>query len=75
MLAHASEVVSKLTRTRPAIPLDGVRMARHYMFVDCSKAVRKLGMAQNSVEIAARKAIEWYIRKGFVKGRSAGSRA
>lgn len=75
MLAHASEAVSKLTRTRPAIPLDGVRMARHYMFFDCSKAVRKLGMAQNSVENAARKAIEWYIGKGFVKGRSAGSRA
>jgi dihydroflavonol-4-reductase len=66
-LARLSEGLSKVTRTRPAIPVDGVRMARHYMFFDCSKAVRDLGMAQNSVEMAARKAIEWYIGKGYVK--------
>ncbi len=75
MLAYAGEAVSRLTRTRPAIPLDGVRMARHYMFFDCSKAVRQLGMAQNSVENAARKAIEWYMGKGFVKGRLSGGKA
>jgi dihydroflavonol-4-reductase len=74
-LACASEGLSKLTRTRPAIPVDGVRMARHYMFFDCSKAVRQLGMAQNSIEKAALKAIEWYIGKGYVKRRLPGGTA
>jgi dihydroflavonol-4-reductase len=60
-LSLISEGLAKLSRGKaPAIPLDGVRMARHYMFFDCSKAVRKLGMAQNSVETAALKAIDWY---------------
>lgn len=56
----------------PAIPLDGVRMARRYMFFDCSKAVEKLGMAQNPVESAAQKAIEWFGRNGYTPPRSSG---
>ncbi len=70
-LAFIDESLARLTRRKePAIPLDGVRMARHYMFFDCSKAVRKLGMAQNSLETAALKAIDWYRGNGYVPGRS-----
>ena len=70
-LAFIDEGLVRLSRRKePAIPLDGVRMARHYMFFDCSKAVRKLGMAQNSLEIAALKAIHWYRGSGYVPGSS-----
>ena len=70
-LALIDEGLVRLTRRKePAIPLDGVRMARHYMFFDCSKAVRELGMAQNSLEIAVLKAINWYRGSGYVAGRS-----
>lgn len=72
-LAVMNHFFSKLFGERaPAITLDGVRMARHYMFFDCSKAVRELGMAQNPVEGAARKAIEWYTRSGYTLLRSTG---
>jgi dihydroflavonol-4-reductase len=69
-LAFIDEGLSRFSgKKAPAIPLDGVRMARHYMFFDCAKAVRTLGMAQNSVEIAAMKAIDWYRGGGYVSGR------
>ncbi|MGD0232773.1 MAG: NAD-dependent epimerase/dehydratase family protein, partial [Syntrophorhabdales bacterium] len=67
-LAFIDEGISRLARGRtPAIPVDGVRMARHLMFFDCSKAVRHLGMAQNPIEIAARKAIDWYRENAYVR--------
>jgi dihydroflavonol-4-reductase len=69
-LALINEGLSRLSgKKQPAIPLDGVRMARRYMFFDCSKAVGTLGMPQNSVEIAAMKAINWYRGSGYVSGR------
>jgi dihydroflavonol-4-reductase len=70
--AAISEGIAKLTPGRaPLIPLTGVRIARRYMFVDCSKAVGELGLPQNSLEIAAQKAIDWYNRGGYVlRGRA-----
>ncbi|HEY3278009.1 MAG TPA: hopanoid-associated sugar epimerase [Syntrophorhabdaceae bacterium] len=66
-LAYADRAYSKVCGGKePRIPVDGVRMARHYMFFDTSKAVLKLGMAQNSIESAAWKAISWYREKGYV---------
>ena len=43
LAALADSLVSSLLRREPRIPLEGVRMARHKMFVDCSKATRELG--------------------------------
>ncbi|MBP6942055.1 MAG: NAD-dependent epimerase/dehydratase family protein [Syntrophorhabdaceae bacterium] len=72
-IAFIDQAFSKLCgRKTPAIPLDGVRMARHYMFFDCSKAVQKLGMAQSPVEKAAQSAIEWFRRSGYAPPRSSG---
>ncbi len=69
-LAFIDEGLTRLAGKRqPAIPLDGVRMARHYMFFDCSKAVGALGMARNPVEKAATKAINWYRENGYLSGR------
>jgi dihydroflavonol-4-reductase len=66
--ALIDEGLSRLVTGRePLIPLTGVRMARHYMFFDCSKARAQLGMAQKSLEIAARKAIDWYRGNGYVQ--------
>jgi len=44
----------------PAVPLAGVRMAKYFMYFDSSKAVRELGLPQNSVETALEKAVQWY---------------
>ena len=40
--------VSRLLGREPQIPLEGVRMARHKMFVDASKAERELGFARRA---------------------------
>lgn len=74
---HVSEAVARLTGNRPAVPLDGVRMARHRMFVDASKATRELGFAPGSVEAALARAVEWYRSHGYAEGgrRGAATRA
>ena len=56
-----------ITGRHPRIPLTGVKMARKYMFFDCSKAVSELKMPQSPVEGAIIKAIDWFRRNGYIK--------
>ena len=69
MAAYADEAISRLTSRHPRIPLTGVRMARKYMYFDCSKAVRELDMPQNPVEGAMQRAIEWFEENGYMRDR------
>jgi dihydroflavonol-4-reductase len=69
--AYADHVVSRLLNREPQIPLEGVRMARHKMFVDCSKAQRELGFAPGPVLAALERAVRWYEANGYVAGRPA----
>jgi dihydroflavonol-4-reductase len=64
--ACVSHTVARLRGTEPAIPLDGVRMARHMMFVDGSKAQRELGFEAGPVEPALARAAQWYLDNGYV---------
>lgn len=61
---------ARLAGREPRIPLEGVRMARHKMFVDCSKAVRELGFRPRPAEEALRRAAEWYISHGYAAPQS-----
>lgn len=58
---------SHISGQRPRIPLEGVRMAKRYMYFDSSKAVRELGLSQNTVVEAFRKAVNWFKENGYVK--------
>jgi dihydroflavonol-4-reductase len=58
--------VSRLLNREPQIPLEGVRMARHKMFVDASKAERDLGFAPGPIEAALERAVAWYEANGYV---------
>jgi len=58
--------VSRLLGREPQIPLEGVRMARHKMFVDASKAGRELGFAPGPVEAALDRAAAWYESNGYI---------
>jgi dihydroflavonol-4-reductase len=69
MAACADEAISKLTRRHPRIPLTGVRMARKYMYFDCSKAVRELDLPRSPVEGAIERAVEWFEKNGYIKRR------
>lgn len=65
--ALADTAFSKLTGRAPQIPLEGVRMARHKMFVDDSRARRELGYQPGSVEAALERAVRWYQSNGYVE--------
>jgi dihydroflavonol-4-reductase len=69
-LAYAAgcvdSAVSRLVGREPQIPLEGVRMARHKMFVDASKAGRELGFAPGPIEAAFERAVAWYESNGYV---------
>jgi dihydroflavonol-4-reductase len=49
----------------PLIPLEGVRMASHNMFVSCDKARTELGYKPTSVREALERAVRWYHNNGY----------
>ena len=63
---YMDAAVSRLLGREPQIPLDGVRMARHKMFVDTSKAERDLGFVCGPIEAALERAVAWYEANGYV---------
>jgi dihydroflavonol-4-reductase len=70
VLAYAAgymdTAVSRLWGREPRIPLEGVRMARHNMFVDASKAGLELGFAPGPIEAALERGVAWYESNGYV---------
>jgi len=65
--ALADSMVSSLLQREPRIPMEGVRMARHKMFVDCTKARKALEFHPGSLEAALERAIHWYSDHGYLK--------
>ena len=62
----ACEVLSNLiTKTPPSIPLSGVKMAKYFMYFDSSKAIRELGLPQNSVENALGQSVQWFQENNY----------
>ena len=64
---YVAQVASRLRGRPPRVPLEGVRMARHKMFVDSSKAQQELGFRPGSVEAALGRAVRWYVENHYVK--------
>ncbi|HYL09677.1 MAG TPA: hopanoid-associated sugar epimerase [Candidatus Acidoferrales bacterium] len=67
--AYAETAFSRLLGREPQIPVEGVKIARHSMFVDCSKAQRELGFRPGPVEAALERAVRWYESNGYVAAR------
>jgi dihydroflavonol-4-reductase len=63
---YAENLVCRILRREPRIPLEGVRMARYKMFVDCSRAVQELDYKPGSVEEALARAARWYLDHKYV---------
>jgi dihydroflavonol-4-reductase len=53
-------VLGTILRREPIIPLEGVKMARHKMYVSSEKARRELGYDPKPVEQALREAVEYF---------------
>lgn len=67
MAAYINEAAAKLFHFTPKIPVSGVKMAKKYMFFDCSKAVNVLNLPQTPVEKALELAVAWFEKKGYIK--------
>jgi dihydroflavonol-4-reductase len=68
---YADQIFSRILNRQPRIPLEGVRMARHKMFVDCSKAADELGFKAGPVEAALGRAVSWYEQNGYTRSNDA----
>ena len=69
-VAYASTAFSRLIGKEPQIPVEGVKIARHMMFVDCTRAQRELGFRAGPVAAALERAVRWYEANGYIaKGR------
>jgi dihydroflavonol-4-reductase len=65
--AAADTLAARLTGRVPRVPLEGVRMSRHRMYFDASKAVRELGLPQTPVEEALARAVSYFRENGYVR--------
>lgn len=50
----------------PSISLEGVKMAKKKMWVECSKAIQELSLPQTPPEEALARAVAWYRENGYV---------
>lgn len=57
---------SDLMRREPSIPVEGIKITRHPMYVSSAKAIEQLGLPQNLVEAALEKAIRWFSDYGYL---------
>ncbi len=66
-LGWADELRCRVTPgvATPVAPLEGVRMARHNMFVRCERAKTELGYAPTPVTDALERAVRWYRDNGY----------
>ncbi len=61
-----SWVFGTVLRREPHIPLEGVKMARKFMYFDSGRAVRELGLPQSPVKDALARAVNWFKLNGYV---------
>ncbi|WP_165423163.1 NAD-dependent epimerase/dehydratase family protein [Ktedonosporobacter rubrisoli] len=69
-LGLANELYYRIVPCRvaaPLIPLEGVRMARHHMYVSCAKAQSELGYRATPVIAALERAVRWYYDHGYAR--------
>ena len=63
---YADQLFSRLAGREPQIPVEGVKMSRHRMFVESDKAERELGYKLTSVEAGLERAVNWYQQHGYL---------
>jgi len=68
-VAYAETALSRLIGREPQIPVEGVKIAQHMMFVDTSRAGRELGFQAGPVSAALERAVRWYEANGYIAPR------
>ena len=70
-VAYAETAFSRLIGREPQIPVEGVKIAQHMMFVDSSRAPRELGFQPGSATAAFERAVRWYQANGYIAAHRA----
>jgi dihydroflavonol-4-reductase len=70
-VAYVETGFSRLVGKEPQIPVEGVKIAQHKMFVDASRAQRELGFQPGAVSAALERAVRWYQANGYISRRRA----
>jgi dihydroflavonol-4-reductase len=68
-VAYAETAFSRLVGREPQIPVEGVKIAQHLMFVNCKRAQQELGFQPEPVAMAFERAARWYEKNGYVSER------
>ncbi|HEY3138408.1 MAG TPA: hopanoid-associated sugar epimerase [Blastocatellia bacterium] len=55
-----------IARREPDVPLESVKLARHKMWFDASKAVAELGLRQTPIGDALQRAVKWFQEHRYV---------
>jgi dihydroflavonol-4-reductase len=66
-IAYGAELLASVRGVEPFITMDGLRMARHHMFFDDSKARRELGYVSRPYREGLSDAIAWFRHHGYLK--------
>ncbi len=66
-VAYVNTAFSRMIGKEPGIPVEGVKIAQHKMFVDASRTQRELGFEPGPVADALERAARWYVANGYVK--------
>ncbi len=66
-IAYCAEAIARITgRGEPIVTVDGVRLARKYMYFSCDKARRELGYAPRPASEALADAVRWFRDNGYL---------
>lgn len=65
LLAHITGFYAHLTRTRPMMPLEGVKAMQAKTGADSSKAVREFGLSFRPIEETLRDTVSWFRSNGY----------
>lgn len=65
-VSYVDTSLSRLSRRRPRVSVDAVRLSRYTMYFDAGKAVRELGLPQSPIEQALARAVAWFREAGYV---------
>jgi dihydroflavonol-4-reductase len=65
--AVSTAFANYISKRAPAIPLEAVKMSKHFMFFDPSRARDELGIPQTPVREAAAEALTWFTESGYFK--------
>ena len=62
-------VEAKLLRREPFVPLEGLRVARHPLYVTCQKAVAELGLPQRPPAESLIRSARWFDANGYSRAK------